>query len=101
MKSTQRAGVIWLEKHIENCDGVYKPAKFIRPIKKVFDQNISVEEKKKFIEQSLLNKDIFEHLFRLDTNKFYRKPFRNCGFSYQNRQIFQFCFFTSPKNRMC
>ena len=49
MKSTRRADVIWGEKHTENwCEGAYKPAKFIRPIKKVFDQNIPVEEEKKF-----------------------------------------------------
>ena len=53
------------EEHTKNwCEGVCKPAKFIRPIKKVFYQNISVEEKKKnFIVQSLMNKSIFGHLF--------------------------------------
>ena len=65
MKSTERAGVIRGRSTPKTgARGACKPAKFIRPIKKVFDQNISIEEKNIFfIVQSLMNKDIFKHLF--------------------------------------
>ena len=47
------------------CDGACEAAKFITSIKKLFDQNVSIERKKIFlIMQCLIYKDIFKCLFK-------------------------------------